>query len=1176
MILPATPHAYSAPISASELRTLAGRLIEHSAAPTALVDPSGHIVDANSALLALWRLPDRELARGLDLTDGLRLEPERTASALAAVATQGLWQGELSAIAADGATLRLQATLQALNDETTTPADLLATFVDNASEQARQIESDELRRFSERIVDDAGALIVVLDEDGRILRFNRECERLSGLRVDEVLGRSPWETFLPPEAARTVRTQAFDGAMAAAQPGQVCKYTNEWICRGGERRLIAWSNRVLLDRETGRRVVVCVGVDVSGQRPAEQALVRSEAQLRAAQAVAQMGSWELDFATGVLVASDELRRLFGTDRPSSVAACAELLATIHADDRALVADAYRRLLETREPYRLKHRLRLADGRIKWVEAYGEADFDAAGKPLRSRGTVQDVTERHARDVDMARLRHLVEQAPMEIWLIDDSFRVAYVNRAAASSLGTTPQGLIGTELSDIDVGGVAAVSEIAAAIANHLHTESPPQAFRVSHRAADGSAIPKEMYATVREIDGRAYGISFARDIREELRTERALADREALLQSALEAYPGWVACVDRDMRYVYVNGRFRHEAGKSSAEIIGRTADEVFGPEAGRYRRLAHRRLLAGRSSTSMEQRFVDGNGQERITWVEYRRAERTQASQRELFFAFATEVTALRRTQQRLTAVTQDMGIGLWEWVHPGGVLDFNDELLALVGCSHSDVQGDALAWLRARIHPEDRATRRQIVCKLLSGQVRRAHVQLRVRHKQGHAVWVQEALRAFHRNGAAAPVRLIGVVQDISALKARETELEALALELEARVERRTLALKEARREAERANAAKSEFLSHMSHELRTPLNAVIGFAQLLEMAALPPEEAQHVREVMTAGRHLLQLIDDILDLSRVEAGHARVQQAALALPPLLADCVRLLQPLAQTAGVVLDLEPVPATALVKGDAVRLRQVLMNLLSNAVKYNRSGGQVRVSARTCAAGWEIQVSDSGAGLTSEQIERIFVPFERLDAPRAGIQGTGIGLSLSRRLAELMGGTLEVQSVPGQGSTFALCLPRPQTPATEAEPPARAGPAPAQAAQGAPRRRVLYVEDNMANLRLMSRLLAQREEVELRTAATAREALAIAPLYRPDLLLVDIRLPDGDGHELLAALRAQGIDSPAVAVSANALSTEVARGLAAGFAAYLTKPLELSRTLQVIDHALRSAPAAH
>ena len=1178
MFPPPSPAGDAAAPPSDELHTLAGRLIASTGAAMALADLQGRITFVNPAFLSLWGFASRAEVLGRRATDDFWMEPERARAVVAALEKHGLWQGELMARTRAGVPRPMRLTAQMLFDRHGRAEAMLGTFVDISSEVASRVAHESQRQLTDWVVESVGALIVVLDEEGRIVSFNGECERVSGWRAEEVLGRFPWDTVLPPEAAAMVRQQAFEAAMREPDPGRTTKYTNEWISRAGARRLIEWTNRVLLDPALQRRVMVCIGIDVSARHEAEQAVARSEAQLRAAQAVAQVGSWELDLATGRIEWSDEVFRLFEIEMERFEASYAAFLEAVHPDDRAAVDSTYKRSVASREPYRIEHRLLMRDGRIKWVEERGETECGTDGTALRSRGTVQDISERHAREVELQQFRHLVEQAPMEIWLTDETYKVVYVNRAGASSLGMTQAQLLGVHLADLDPGGEAAVREVDAVVDSHRFTEGAPQVFRRHHRAADGRIIPKELYATVRDIDGRRHGISFARDITEQLLAQQALADSEALMRVTLDTYPGWVACVERDMRYVYVNGKFAKLVGLPVDRIVGRTADDVLGEQGREERRAFHRRLLAGEVRIGTERRFTDLSGRERILWVEYRRASGLASERGDLFFAFSTDVTDLRRTQWRLAAVTQDMGIGLWEWHHPDGALDFNDELLALVGYSRGDVTSDPLDWLNACIHPDDGEARRKVIADLFQGRLPRAQVRMRVRHRQGHFVWVQEALRIVDRDDATGSVRLIGLAQDIGELKAREAELEALMQQLELRIAQRTQALVEARREAERANAAKSEFLSQMSHELRTPLNAIIGFGQLLELSTLPAEDAEHVQQVMRAGRHLLQLIDEVLDLASVEAGRARMRMACVSMPALVDECVRLLRPVAQAADVVIEFGDLPEDAVVHADAGRLKQVLLNLLSNAVKYNQRGGRVLVSVVACTGepvGWALRVADTGAGLTADQIGRLFQPFERLNAARSGIAGTGIGLALSRRLVDLMGGTLNVESTPGQGSTFVVRLPQAesQTSAKDENPAPRAGGVALARTATVERRCVLYVEDNEANQRLMARMLAKRGNIDLRTVSTAREALASASTLRPELLLIDIQLPDGDGNALLNDLRARGVTAPAVAVSANAMPADVERGRDAGFVDYLTKPVDLAQVLTVLDAHLMGGP---
>ncbi|MBX3600506.1 MAG: PAS domain S-box protein [Rubrivivax sp.] len=1180
MTPPPIPGALPPAPSPEELESPAGQLLERSAAATALADLDGRITYVNPAFLALWGHMEASQVLGRDAAGDFWAEPQAARAVLLALQSHAVWQGELTARRTDGRELPVRVTAQLLTDGRGRPTAMLGNFVDiSAERQAHEAWRTE-REFTELVLGGAGVLVCAIDEDGHFVRFNAECERVSGRRADEVLGRCPWDTVLPPEAAQKVRAEAFAPMMASTLPGVTTTYTNEWQARDGSRKLIEWTNRVVLNHGGRRRFMIAVGVDVTARRVTEQALQRSEAQLRQAQAVARLGSWTLEIGSGRLEWSDEVFRLFELDPARFPASYEAFLDAVHPDDRAAVAAAYEESLRTQRRYRIEHRLRMPDGRIRWVEERCETDFDAEGRPLRSRGTVQDVTGRHLREVELQRFQHMVEQAPGEVWLTDDAFRVVYANAAACSSLGYTLEQLKGRHLAEIDAGGEASLQAVAEATGGQGDQQRAPQVFRLRHRAADGRLVPKEVYATVRDIDGRPHGISFARDISAQLEAEKALSVSEAQLRQALDTYPGWVSCVDEQMRYVFANASFCRMAGRPEHEIIGRTADAVLGPERSAQRWATHRRLIAGETDVVAERQFVDPLGRERIAWVQYRATAPDPAGRR-LFYAFASDVTELRQAQRRLSTVTEGIGAGLWECTYPDQDFECNDELFAMAGWTRGEVAGELPRWLMRLVDAEDRPQRARRLKALAEGQTPPAAFQYRVRHRDGHQVWVQEQLRVLSRDAQGRPLRVTGVLQDISALKAHEAELQQLNAELEQRIERRTLALAQAKQEAERASAAKSDFLSQMSHELRTPLNAIIGFAQLLELSPLGAEDAEHVHEVMRAGRQLLGLIDEILDLASVEAGRVSLRADPVALPALVEECTRLMRPVAQGSGLVVETDALPTQAVVRADRGRLRQVLLNLLSNAIKYNRPQGRVQIAVQRDpddAGGWELRVTDTGPGLDEAQLARLFQPFERLGADRAGVKGTGIGLTLSRRLVELMGGGIGVDSVPGRGSSFWVRLPA-AAPGTavdsrllphvaadaDTEPP----PAPARH-----RHRVLYVEDNDANQLLMERLLARREDIDLRVVASAEAALALVPVFRPVLLLLDIQLTGMDGHELLRRLRALGVQAPAVAISANAMPADIARGRASGFADYLTKPLDLMRVMQVVDELLGD-PAA-
>ncbi|HEX2086359.1 MAG TPA: ATP-binding protein, partial [Solirubrobacteraceae bacterium] len=324
--------------------------------------------------------------------------------------------------------------------------------------------------------------------------------------------------------------------------------------------------------------------------------------------------------------------------------------------------------------------------------------------------------------------------------------------------------------------------------------------------------------------------------------------------------------------------------------------------------------------------------------------------------------------------------------------------------------------------------------------------------------------------------------------------------------------------ARREAELANEAKSEFLSRMSHELRTPLNSIIGFAQLLEMDGLDEATHDSVVRIRTGGEHLLALINEVLDLARVESGALGVSIEPVEASPLAAEAIELVRPLAERREIALTLSGGDGRWCVLADQQRLRQVLLNLLSNAIKYNRDGGEVRVVLEHDAERATLAVHDTGPGLSADEVARAFVPFERLDALHGDVEGTGLGLPLTKRMVDAMRGTLTVDSAPGRGSVFSVELPlaASEEPAGAPSPP----PAAARVAASDVAATVLYIEDNSANVRLVERILARRPGIRLLTAMQGRRGIELAREHDPHVVLLDLHLPDMHGTDVLAELK--------------------------------------------------------
>ena len=525
----------------------------------------------------------------------------------------------------------------------------------------------------------------------------------------------------------------------------------------------------------------------------------------------------------------------------------------------------------------------------------------------------------------------------------------------------------------------------------------------------------------------------------------------------------------------------------------------------------------------------------------------ERTAALQAEMREREGAEA-ALRESEQRFRNILNNVPIGVIYTDLNGQIIQANPRFCELTGYKEHE-----LLALRPPDYTlaEDVAQDADLTAQLVRGEIPMYRRHKRYIAKGGGTVWVQATVSLL-RDAQGQPLHIVGVAEDIT---------EHLKLEDAER----------AREAAEASNRAKSEFLSRMSHELRTPLNAMLGFAQLLELDQRQPLSATQqpwVSQIQQAGWHLLEMINDVLDLSRIESGNLRLHIETLNLGELLSASIAMVEGDAKQRRILIIQELGEGTASVLGDSTRVKQILTNLLSNAVKYNADAGRVHIASRVSEHSTvEIAVTDTGLGMTPEQLGELFQPFNRLGRERSAQQGTGIGLVISQRLAELMGGSLKARSIAGKGSSFMLTLPSsadPDTVRSEFE----NTPLPAAEYH---RRIVHYVEDNETNVEVMRGILAQRSQVQLEVSMNGRAALAAIRAQRPDLILLDMHLPDISGMELLRELKADARTAaiPVVVVSADALAQQIDAAFQAGCAHYLTKPVSVNELLTVVDDLL-------
>ncbi len=530
--------------------------------------------------------------------------------------------------------------------------------------------------------------------------------------------------------------------------------------------------------------------------------------------------------------------------------------------------------------------------------------------------------------------------------------------------------------------------------------------------------------------------------------------------------------------------------------------------------------------------------------------------------YVSVRTDVTALMESEQRLERSQDFANIGTWDWNIETGELYWSKRIWSLFGYDHANTQTTYENFLAA-IHPEDRNKVEQAVKNCVENGDD-YDIEHRVVWPDGSVHWLHEKGDVVRdRNGKAT--HMLGVVQDITQIKVAEEKMIA------------------AREEAEMANQAKSQFLSSMSHELRTPMNAIMGFSQLLELnekANLTDAQQTSIREITVAGKHLLNLIDGVLDLAKIESGKIALSQDNICINELVSESLQLIMPLALKRGIGIKLvyndKQIALNDLsvkclrVSTDETRLKQVILNLMSNAVKYNNDNGRIEVNIQQQADRFHFAVTDTGNGLSPEQQQNLFTAFNRLGAEKSAIEGTGIGLYITRKIIELMKGSIGCDSKEGKGSTFWFDIPLSENKAEAVADNDNKEKNSLRKWRGE-KHSILYIEDNPANLRLVEQLIASIPDLHMWSAPEPLLGLELAMEYRPDIILLDINLPGMDGYQVLEQLKHNSNTKHirVIAVSANAMPADIEKGMNAGFDTYVTKPINVPELMTLIEENL-------
>ncbi len=1034
----------------------------------------------------------------------------------------------------------------------------------------RRRAEEEVRRSEEyfrTLIENAQDMVVVLDPvQARHLYQSPSVQRVLGYAPEELAAMNAFAPIHPDDLPHAMAELAH----AMAHPGTTRHAEYRYRHKDGSWRHLETFGRTLSPTSAEQGLVFNTR-DVTERTRAEEALARSEEHFRR---LIENGSDLLiisDVAGPLTYVSPSAERLLGYTPAEMLGAVP--VDFVHPDDVPTIHAVLQ--AAGAEPGSIRHvdfRMRHRDGSWRRFQSLARTlvpDSAAAGVVCNAR----DVTEQRLAEEALQRseehFRALIEHSYDLVQVIDAQGHIAYTGPSVQRLLGYTPDEIAGMTIPDfMHPDDLPAAGALVARILSNPGTSGSLE-YRVRHK--DGSWRWLEAWARTLSPTSAEQGlVANARDVTDRKASERALQESEEHFRRMIENGSDLLLISRVDGRLTYASPSVERILGWTPEEAIASRPDDLLHPDDHAHVMASMQRAAAAPG----EIHHVDFRVRHRAGgWRRFEALARALAADRPEagIVCNARDVTeqraaeaALQRSEEHFRRLIEN-GSDLLLISAPDGTLSYvSPSAERLLGWHPTELLGKSPADV---VHPDDLETLWSGMQRILGepGAVR--SVSWRIRHRDGTWRTIEAIGRTLAADSAAEGVVANG--RDVTEQRAAEAALRQAKAEAET-----------AREEAERANRAKSEFLSRMSHELRTPLNSILGFAQVLEDLELPAEYRGGVRHILHGGRHLLNLINEVLDIARIEAAQQPMSIEPVRAEGVIREAIDIVRPLAEQRGIwVAELPHPSAQRFVRADRQRLTQVLLNLLSNAVKYNRPEGAVRIGCEPVrgADGQEslrIRVHDQGAGIDAALRDQLFVPFARLGAEHTGVEGTGLGLALSQRLAQAMGGTLFLERSDAAGSVFAVDLPTTDGPLAAL--PVVAARADAAAGTHAAAT-LLYVEDNLANLSLVETILLPRPQWRVLPALQGRLGLELAVQHRPDVILLDLHLPDLPGRDVLRALRADArtAEIPVVVISADATPRTRAALEADGVAAFLTKPLDVRAFLTTVERVLASRPQA-